>query len=147
MLSQYKKRHQIKTKNYWKSKRRLRVKLFEVTNTTCMRKSANCRAQITTIGGVDTDLRFAFCRFSQVVFVTLNNCTCTLLFNFQYFWVLSGGGQNCLLILFHFPCLLNDKKLDLVLNQPNLLHQAYLVSTCSKKTAFAVPPNSFFLCW
>ena len=39
-----------------------------------MRKSANCKAQISTICIVnDTDLCVAICRFSQVVFVTSNN--------------------------------------------------------------------------
>ena len=41
-----------------------------------LRKSANCKAQISAICGVnDTDLCVAICRFSQVVFVTLNNFT------------------------------------------------------------------------
>ena len=67
------KRNQINTKNYWKKKRRLCVKLFEVTNTTCMRKSANCKAQIRTMcGGNDTDLCIAICRFSHA------GCVCHL---------------------------------------------------------------------
>ena len=55
-----------------------------------LRKSANCKAQIsTTICGVnDTDLCVAICRFSQVVFVTSNNFTHNLLFYFQSFLVL-----------------------------------------------------------
>ena len=48
------------------------------------RKSANCKAQISTMCGVnDTDLFVAICRFSQVVFVTSNNFTHNLLFYFQ----------------------------------------------------------------
>ena len=39
-----------------------------------LRKSANCKAQISIMCGVnDTDLCVAICRFSQVVFVTSNN--------------------------------------------------------------------------
>ena len=49
-----------------------------------LRKSANCKAQISTMYGVnDTDLCVAICRFSQVVFVTSNNFTHNLLFYFQ----------------------------------------------------------------
>ena len=49
------------------------MKLFEVTNTTCMRKSANCKAQISTMCGVnDTDLCIAICRFSHA------GCVCHL---------------------------------------------------------------------
>ena len=49
------------------------MKLFEVTNTTCMRKSANCKAQIRTMCGVnDTDLCIAICRFSHA------GCVCHL---------------------------------------------------------------------
>ena len=50
-----------------------------------LRKSENCKAQIsTTICGVnDTDLCVAISRFSQVVFVTSNNFTHNLLFYFQ----------------------------------------------------------------
>ena len=49
-----------------------------------LRKSANCKAQISTMCGVnDTDLCIAICRFSQVVFVTSNNFTHNLLFYFQ----------------------------------------------------------------
>ena len=48
------------------------------------RKSANCKAQISTMCGVnDTDLCVAICRFSQVVFVTSNNFTHNLLFYIQ----------------------------------------------------------------
>ena len=47
-------------------------------------KSANCKAQISRMCGVnDTDLCVAICRFSQVVFVTSNNFTHNLLFYFQ----------------------------------------------------------------
>ena len=49
------------------------MKLFEVTNTICMRKSANCKAQIRTMCGVnDTDLCIAICRFSHA------GCVCHL---------------------------------------------------------------------
>ena len=49
------------------------MKLFEVTNTTCMRKSANCKAQIRTMCGVnDTDLCIAICRLSHA------GCVCHL---------------------------------------------------------------------
>ena len=49
-----------------------------------LRKSANCKAQISRMCGVnDTDLCVAICRFSQVVFVTSNNFTHNLLFYFQ----------------------------------------------------------------
>ena len=45
-----------------------------------LRKSANCKAQISIMCGVnDTDLCVAICRFSQVVFVTSNNFTHNLL--------------------------------------------------------------------
>ena len=41
-----------------------------------LRKSANCKAQISIMCGVnDTDLCVAICRFSRVVFVTSNNFT------------------------------------------------------------------------
>ena len=54
-----------------------------------LRKSANCKAQISTMCGVnDTDLCVAICRFSQVVFVTSNNFTHNLLFYSQKFLVL-----------------------------------------------------------
>ena len=44
----------------------------------------HCKAQISTMCGVnDTDLCVAICRFSQVVFVTLNKITRNLLFYFQ----------------------------------------------------------------
>ena len=50
-----------------------------------LRKSANCKAQISRMCGVnDTDLCVAICRFSQVAFVTSNNFTHNLLFYFQY---------------------------------------------------------------
>ena len=50
-----------------------------------LRKSANCKAQISTMCGVnDTDLCVAICRFSQFVFVASNNFTHNLLFYFQY---------------------------------------------------------------
>ena len=49
-----------------------------------LRKSANCKAQISRMCGVnDTDLCVAICRFSQVVFVPSNNFTHNLLFYFQ----------------------------------------------------------------
>ena len=49
-----------------------------------LRKSANCKAQISTMCGVnDTDLCVEICRFSQVVFVTSNNFSHNLLFFFQ----------------------------------------------------------------
>ena len=48
-----------------------------------LRKSANCKAQISTMCSVnDTDLCVAICRFSQVVLVTSNNFTHNLLFLF-----------------------------------------------------------------
>ena len=53
-----------------------------------LRKSANCNAQISVIHSAHwTDLCFAICRFSQVVFVTSNNFTHNLLFYFQWFLV------------------------------------------------------------
>ena len=84
VLSQYrKKRHQINTKNYWKYKRRLCVKLFEVTSTTwenlqiAKHRSVQCSEWT-------TDLWVAICRFSQVAltFVTSNNLTHNFLFLF-----------------------------------------------------------------
>ena len=49
-----------------------------------LRKSANRNAQISVIHSAHcTDLCFAICRFSQVVFVTSNNFTHNLLFYFQ----------------------------------------------------------------
>ena len=49
-----------------------------------LRKSANRNAQISVIHSAHyTDLCFAICRFSQVVFVTSNNFTHNLLFSFQ----------------------------------------------------------------
>ena len=49
-----------------------------------LRKSANRNAQISVIHSAHySDLCFAICRFSQVVFVTLNNFTHNLLFYFQ----------------------------------------------------------------
>ena len=54
-----------------------------------LKKSANCKAQISTMCGVnDTDLCVAICRFFQVVFVTSNYVTHNLLFDFQSFLVL-----------------------------------------------------------
>ena len=54
-----------------------------------LRKSANRNAQISVIHSAhSTDLCFAICRFSQVVFVTSNNFTHNLLFYFQQFLVL-----------------------------------------------------------
>ena len=50
-----------------------------------LRKSANCKAQISIMCGVnDTDLCVAICRFSQVVFVTSNNFTHNLLFYYIF---------------------------------------------------------------
>ena len=55
------------------------MKLFEVTRHN-LRKSENCKAQISTMCRVnDTDLCVAICRFSQVVFVTSNTFTHNLL--------------------------------------------------------------------
>ena len=51
-----------------------------------LRKSANCKAQISTMFGVDTHLYVAICKFSWVVFVTSNNFTQNLLFYFQYLY-------------------------------------------------------------
>ena len=49
-----------------------------------LRKSANCKAQISSTWGVnDTDLCVATCRFSQAVFATSNNFTHNLLFYLQ----------------------------------------------------------------
>ena len=48
-----------------------------------LRKSANCKAQIGTMWGVDNSLCVANCRFSLAVFVTSNNFTHNLLFYFQ----------------------------------------------------------------
>ena len=49
------------------------MKLFEVTNTTCMRKSANRNAQISVIPSAHCpDLCFAMCRFSHA------GCVCHL---------------------------------------------------------------------
>ena len=49
------------------------MKLFEVTNTTCMRKSANRNAQISVIPSAHCpDLCFAICRFSHA------GCVCHL---------------------------------------------------------------------
>ena len=49
------------------------MKLFEVTNTTCMRKSANRNAQISVIHSAHCpDLCFAICRFSHA------GCVCHL---------------------------------------------------------------------
>ena len=49
-----------------------------------LRKSANRNAQISVIHSEhSTDLCFAICRFSQVVFVPSNNFTHNLLFYFQ----------------------------------------------------------------
>ena len=49
-----------------------------------LRKSANRNAQISVIHSAhSTDLCFAICRFSQVVFVPSNNFTHNLLFYFQ----------------------------------------------------------------
>ena len=51
-----------------------------------LRKSANRTAQISVIHSAHcTDLCFAICRFSQVVFVTSNNFTHNLLFYFNSF--------------------------------------------------------------
>ena len=77
------KRNQINTKNYWKKKRRLCVKLFEVTNTTwenlqiAKHKSVQCAEWMTLICA----LRFA--DFLRVVFVISNNFTHNFLFYFQ----------------------------------------------------------------
>ena len=48
-----------------------------------LRKSANCKAQISVHSAHCNDLCFAICRFSQVVFVTSNNFTHSLLFYFR----------------------------------------------------------------
>ena len=53
-----------------------------------LRKSANRNAQISVIhSAYCTDLCFAICRYSQVVFVTSNNFTHNLLFYFQKFLI------------------------------------------------------------
>ena len=73
-----------------------------------LRKSANRNAQVSVIHFAHcTDLRFAICRFSQVVFFTLNNFTHNLLFYFQKFlvliWFLFSVFPQCL-PFFHPGC-------------------------------------------
>ena len=74
-----------------------------------LRKSSNRNAQISVIHSPHcTDLCFAICRFSQVVFITSNNFTHNLLFYFQQFLVLIWFLFSILaqyLLLFHPSCL------------------------------------------
>ena len=50
----------------------------------CLRKSADSKAQISSVGGERlTDLCFAICSFSQVVIMTSRNLTQNLSFSFS----------------------------------------------------------------
>ena len=76
------------------------VKLFEVTNSSDLRKSAICKVQTTSKCGVnDTDLCFVICGFFQVVFVNSNNFTYNLLFLFPIVFGTSHYGRIVLTII------------------------------------------------
>ena len=103
-----------------------------------MGKSANCKAQISTMCGVnDTDLCVAICRFSQVVFVTSSNVTHNLLFYFQYFLVLIIYCNTVvglqLQISAHKSELKNKKLLDVIEDLLFITHKCNKCKWQSKK--------------